>query len=162
MEGGSGVGEAGQAEPFHARPLRIYCRFGEVYRQRNCYWAQNASRAGRGGTEEGGARGAEGKGAKAGQGGRFCGYRATRICIRKNSCAEVLICTPTGNLQLGCCFQGDEVTGARLGLRLGLPLPHQLRVGLRPGVGPAQQFVDVRTDKHTGWATRWQVPVTLA
>lgn len=31
------------------------------------------------------------------------------------------------------------------------------------GVGPAQQFVDVRTDKLTGSrATRWQVPVTLA
>lgn len=31
------------------------------------------------------------------------------------------------------------------------------------GVGPAQQFVDVRTDKLTSSrATRWQVPVTLA
>lgn len=113
-------------------------------------------------TVGGEARGAAGAGAKAGQGGRFGGYRATRICIRKNSCAEVLICTPSGNLGC-CCCQSDEVTGARLGLRLGLPLPLEPGQRLGVGVGPAQQFVDVRTDKLTGSrATRWQVPVTLA
>lgn len=52
---------------------------------------------------------------------------------------------------------------APVGLRLGLPLPLGPGLRLEVGVGPAQQFVDVRTDKLTGSrATRWQVPVTLA